>query len=103
MSPGGRKALPPLWWRLKEEKYEEESTISFSSAIAVITAADGILSDPALRSRLVYRLYLSTNSYLMIIFDSFAYETFKDENLKIISSMLDELKITLIQQKAVNK
>ena len=47
--------------------------------------------------------YLSTNSYLMIIFDSFAYETFKDENLKIISSMLDELKITLTQQKAVNK
>lgn len=73
------------------------------SSVAVITAADGILSDPALRSRLVYRLYLSTNSYLMIIFDSFAYETFKDENLKIISSMLDELKITLIQQKAVNK
>lgn len=33
----------------------------------------------------------------------FGYETFKDENLKIISSMLDELKITLIQQKAVNK
>ena len=66
------------------------------SSVAVITAADGIL-------RLVYRLYLSTNSYLMIIFDSFAYETFKDENLKIISSMLDELKITLIQQKAVNK
>lgn len=73
------------------------------SSVAVVTAADGILSDPALRSRLVYRLYLSTNSYLMIIFDSFAYETFKDENLKIISSMLDELKITLIQQKAVNK
>lgn len=73
------------------------------SSVAVITAADGILSDPALRSRLVYRLYLPTNSYLMIIFDSFAYETFKDENLKIISSMLDELKITLIQQKAVNK
>ena len=73
------------------------------SSVAVITAADGILSDPALRSRLVYRLYLSTNSYLMIIFDSFAYETFKDENLKIISSMLDELKITLTQQKAVNK
>lgn len=73
------------------------------SSVAVITAADGIISNPVLRSRLVYRLYLSTNSYLMIIFDSFAYETFKDENLKIISSMLDELKITLIQQKAVNK
>ncbi len=72
-------------------------------SVTVITAADGILSDPALRSRLVYRLYLSTNSYLMIIFDSFAYETFKDENLKIISSMLNELKITLTQQKAVNK
>ena len=22
--------MPPLWWRLKEEKDEEESTISFS-------------------------------------------------------------------------
>lgn len=88
----------------KQNKRQSRTFTLFSlPSVTVITAADGILSDPALRSRLVYRLYLSTNSYLMIIFDSFAYETFKDENLKIISSMLDELKITLTQQKAVNK
>lgn len=73
------------------------------SSVAVITAADGIISNPILRSRLVYKLYLSANNYLMIIFDSFAYETFKDDNLIIISSILNDLKNTLIQQKAVNK
>ena len=73
------------------------------SSVAVITAADGILSDPALRSRLVCRIYLSADSYLMIILDSFAYETFKEDNLKIISSILEKLKITLINQKAVIK
>lgn len=39
----------------------------------------------------------------MIILDSFAYETFKEDNLKIISSILEKLKITLINQKAVIK
>ncbi len=72
------------------------------SSVAVITAADGIISNPVLRSRLVYRLYLSANGYLMIILDSFAFETFKDDNLRIISSILNDLKNTLIQQKAVN-
>lgn len=73
------------------------------SSVAVITAADGILSNPMLRSRLVCRIYLSADSYLMIILDSFAYETFKEDNLKIISSILEKLKITLINQKAVIK
>lgn len=72
------------------------------SSVAVITAADGIISNPVLRSRLVYRLYLSANGYLMIILDSFAFETFKNDNLRIISSILNDLKNTLIQQKAVN-
>ena len=72
-------------------------------SVTVITAADGILSNPMLRSRLVCRIYLSADSYLMIILDSFAYETFKEDNLKIISSMLEKLKITLINQKAVIK
>ena len=66
-------------------------------SVTVITAADGILSNPMLRSRLVCRIYL------MIILDSFAYETFKEDNLKIISSILEKLKITLINQKAVIK
>ena len=48
-------------------------------SVTVITAADGILSNPMLRSRLVCRIYLSVDSYLMIILDSFAYETFKEE------------------------
>lgn len=73
------------------------------SSVTVITAADGILSNPMLRSRLVCRIYLSADSYLMIILDSFAYETFKEDNLKIISSILEKLKITLINQKAVIK
>lgn len=72
-------------------------------SVTVITAADGILSNPMLRSRLVCRIYLSADSYLMIILDSFAYETFKEDNLKIISSILEKLKITLINQKAVIK
>ena len=72
-------------------------------SVTVITAADGILSNPMLRSRLVCRIYLSVDSYLMIILDSFAYETFKEDNLKIISSILEKLKITLINQKAVIK
>lgn len=55
------------------------------------------------RSVLVCRIYLSVDSYLMIILDSFAYETFKEDNLKIISSILEKLKITLINQKAVIK
>ena len=72
-------------------------------SVTVITAADGILSNSVLRSRLVCRLYLSANSYLMIILDSFAYETFKDDNLKIILSILERLKLTLVNQKAVIK
>ena len=88
-----------------EEKQSlvEKATLARQSVSQYITAADGILSDPALRSRLVCRIYLSVDSYLMIILDSFAYETFKEDNLKIISSILEKLKITLINQKAVIK
>ena len=35
-------------------------------SVTVITAADGILSNPMLRSRLVCRIYLSVDSYLMM-------------------------------------